>query len=831
MYPHESTLHWIRPLADITLADIDQVGGKAAHLGALLRAGFPVPEGFVIHIDAFVAHFGEITDPLVKPAVPLLQAEFMAQVADALVTFLGNESQVAVRSSSTEEDSSHASFAGQHSTYYFVPPNRIDQAIVDCWMSLWSSAALSYRRAGWTEVMSGEPVRMAVIVQRMIPAERSGVVFSRDPIHAASTDTVIEASWGLGAALVDGRVSPDHARVNEDGVITSYVVNDKAFQVSPDPRNHDAARLQEVAKELRHKSVLDDSETRHIANISLQLETLFEGPQDVEWAFVGHHLYLLQSRPITTRAEHHDVPEQLVLFKPLAENFTEPLTPLSEDMYARVLPKVGAFYQGRCYISLSQLQRLNIFSLDDTEIVELALLRNTPAKLKLSWPKATLAGAMLGLAYLADGANWIRTARASPAALQRFETLIHKVRHDPSYTPIKALKRLVWGKHPFEPIGHHMFYANISAGRYFLYLGVLQALVQRFAPDYPLSDLSGTYHGNQDMQSLALLKEIDQLSALLREALATGDEVSEQLQQVLDGHANTLPANAAFTQAYEAFLHRYGHRGPREMEMAAPSWREAPASLLAMLKGNTQGQAVQTDRHGEHLAARDALHRHLKPWQRKVVGHLLTKISTFITLRENTRHYHIMLFDVVRQKILDIEQRLLQQSRLKIAGDVFFLRYAELEALWNDAVSAEQAHELVRKRRREWTRLAKAPFEETINIQLPQTATSTDALIGQCASPGLVEATARVVFSLSEASKLARGEILVAPYTDPAWTPLFTRAAGVVVGTGSFLSHAGTVARELHVPCLVDVKDCMQRISDGQRIRLDASNGAVEIVT
>ena len=140
------------------------------------------------------------------------------------------------------------------------------------------------------------------------------------------------------------------------------------------------------------------------------------------------------------------------------------------------------------------------------------------------------------------------------------------------------------------------------------------------------------------------------------------------------------------------------------------------------------------------------------------------------------------------------------------------------------------AHELVRRRRREWARVAKAPVRETINIDLPAAEVSTDALRGQCASPGQVEGTARLIHSLSEADKLAAGEILVAPYTDPAWTPLFTRAAGIVVGTGSFLSHAGTVARELQVPCVVDVKNCMQDIADGQRVRLDASNGAVEVM-
>jgi pyruvate,water dikinase len=250
-----------------------------------------------------------------------------------------------------------------------------------------------------------------------------------------------------------------------------------------------------------------------------------------------------------------------------------------------------------------------------------------------------------------------------------------------------------------------------------------------------------------------------------------------------------------------------------------------------MLTSNTGRSERTADRHGEHLAARDELHRHLKPWQRKLVDHLLNKISAFIALRENTRHYHIMLFDTVRQKILEIEQQLLLEGQLKIEGDIFFLRHRELEGLTTGQLNAASAHELVRRRRREWARAVKMPVEETINIALPSPEISDDALRGQCACPGQVEATARVIHSLSEADKLAAGEILVAPYTDPAWTPLFTRAAGIVVGTGSFLSHAGTVARELHVPCIVDVKHCMHRIIDGQRIRIDASNGAVEVLS
>ena len=331
------------------------------------RAGFPVPEGFVITVDAFVEHFGNVTDPLVKPPTPRLHPELMAQVVQALVEVLGEETEVAVRSSSTEEDGMFASFAGQHSTYYFVRPVRIDQAIVDCWMSLWSNAAINYRRSGWALVESGEPLRMAVIVQRMLPATRSGVVFSRHP-YEASDDAVIEATWGLGAALVDGRVSPDHYRLQEDGEVVSAITADKQYQVAIHRENIDGARLQPVESERRRQPVLSTDEACHLATTAWQLETLFEGPQDVEWAYCDNDLYLLQSRPITTRHEQVDSNKRWVLFKPLLENFTDPLTPLSEDVFAEVLPKGSAFYQGRLYIDIDAIGPLIPFDLSGRRI-------------------------------------------------------------------------------------------------------------------------------------------------------------------------------------------------------------------------------------------------------------------------------------------------------------------------------------------------------------------------------------------------------------------------------------------------------------------------------
>lgn len=825
-------MNWIQPLSELSLADIDHVGAKAAHLGALLRAGFNVPAGFVIDVNAFISHFGEVTDPLVKPNPPRLQAELMADIVAALLAHLPDADQLAVRSSATDEDGEQASFAGQHSTYYFVTPNRIDQAILDCWMSLWSPAALAYRREGWVEVNSGEPPRMAVIVQTMLPATRSGVVFSTDPVNPNSSDCVIEATWGLGAALVDGRVSPDHVRVNEDSGQYSYHISDKKMQVNVNPDNLQGSRLQEVAQSLRNAPVLTTFEAHQIANTAAQLETLFEAPQDIEWAFVDAELFWLQSRPITQLVNHHHIDKKLVLFKPLAENFTEPLTPLTEDLFAQMLPPIGAFYEGRLYLDLQILARANVFDLSEAELVQAALLKRIPTKLSISWPQALKLAAITSVAFLFDGAHWLRTQRASAAALARYVKYVANVSRNTKLSIAESARRLLWGSWPFDPIGHRMLYTNVSAGRYFVYIGLLKAFVRRYAPEYPQVLLSNTFHGRGDMHSMALLAQTDYLAGLLHDAMENDPALQNQVEQIINGTASELPSHSGFVLAYEQFLQSYGHRGPKELELAAPSWRETPAELLKLLY-NSPPRTSQTDTvHGQHLAARDKLNQHLKPWQRRVAAYLSQKISHYMALRENTRHFHIMGFDALRQKILSVENQLIRAGKLGVPGDIFYLRTGEIDALDKADLDPESAHALIRKRRRNWQRQARMPVLETLNISLPPAVEDEDesALRGQCASPGCVEGVARVVTSLNEAHSLSTGEILVAPYTDPAWTPLFPRSAGIIVGTGSFLSHAGTIARELHVPCLVDVKDCTRLICTGQKLRLDASSGTVTIL-
>ena len=828
-----------------------------------MRAGFPVPPGFVITVDAFVEHFGHLTDGLVKPNTPTLQSELMAEVVQGIVQWLGEEKYFAVRSSASEEDAEHASFAGMHSTYYFVPPNRIDEAIVDCWMSLWSDAALSYRRSGWQDLIPGEHPSMAIIVQQMVDAQRSGVVFSRDPLslnyeQTNTPDSVIEASWGLGAALVDGRISPDHVIANELGEIKSYEIGKKTHQVQSNAANRQGQRLQEVDKHKQQQAVLTEHEVKHLVNLSHQLETLFDFPQDIEFAYSKEQLYLLQTRPISTTNEHHNIAEKLVLFQPMVENFTEPLTPMSQSIYAAVVPKVGSFYRGYFYLDVDLLNKLLPFNLTDHEVVTLAQLEPLETPLTLS-PTKLLRAFGLGLAaYLADGINWLRTGWLSHLDLDYFVTLCNQVSEDQKINALQALERLTWGKHPFEPITSRMLYVNISGGRYFLYLALLNLLVKRWLPQYDTQNLSRIYHQQDDMASLALVNNVTQLTQTLREIYAleeaetqtkkdklvgdapTNNDVAGSLKthisQLIEGKSFDLPLHHPFTEAFNKFLRSYEHRGPRELELAAPRWGENPMDLLKLIHTNALTPPIQQHPYATHLLARDELNQQLSAWQRKIVAILVNKIRHFIVLRENTRQHHIRAMTVSRNKLLNLEQDLIRRDLLNVPGDIFFLTHEEALSLSTNNLHPDDAHTLIVKRRRTWLRRTRTKLLKTINVDdhdeilSSQTLKSADPqtpLSGRCASPGVATGYARVILSLSQADQLKPGEILIAPYTDPAWTPLFTQAAAVVVETGSFLSHAGNVARELQVPCLVNVEDCTALIRSGAHIRVDANAGTV----
>ncbi len=246
-------MSWVRPLEEVSSVDVFEVGGKAANLGELINAGFSVPTGFVITADAFLAHYPEVSRETKPAALPELQADLLANLEEQFNTIFTDPNEtVAVRSSAIGEDGAEHSFAGQHATYYYIRREGLSKAVVDCWLSLWNEVALAYRAHNeeLRHTRDGDEkdghFAMAVIVQRMIQADRSGVCFSRDPTGQRSADSLIESTWGLGAALVDGRVSPDSYFVDIHGKISQSRTGRKRYKVAENLANPDDNRLEPV---------------------------------------------------------------------------------------------------------------------------------------------------------------------------------------------------------------------------------------------------------------------------------------------------------------------------------------------------------------------------------------------------------------------------------------------------------------------------------------------------------------------------------------------------------------------------------------------------------
>ena len=828
---------WLISLSNPLCANSAKVGGKAAQLHELDQAEFPVPAAWVVSHQAFQSHLPDAR-PTHKPSAITL-ADDLRNSLRSIYTELSQDGAhyLVVRSSALSEDGVDHSFAGQHATYYYIDASNLEKAVADCWLSLWSTAAEAYRCAiNGTQTTFG----MAVIIQRMIQADRSGVCFTQDPTGQHPDHTLIEAAWGLGAALVDGRVAPDRYWLNRHFELSYQKVGRKRLKVAeklPDPTGQ---RLEPVPAGQQASVVLSAEEAGNIAEMAAKAACLRGGPQDMEWAMADGEIHVLQSRPITALPlpiAMDPIEGRWVLFKPLVENFSEPLTPITVDLFRRVLPPIGRFIHGRYYLNVDVLVRLLPFHLDEAQLQKLLLLKGPVPQLRFAWRRLPASIGLIIFAYLSSGVSWHRSARVPLNRLSDFERRCDAVLADVDCDALESLQSLFFNRHPFLPISEFAFQNNVSSGRYFLLIGLLQALLRRFAADFDRTKLASLFGGGEATLSRQMVDAVSALADVAREdsqlasALRSGD--GGQLHDAvtaLDGHH-------PFIEALASFMAKFGHRTVREMDLLSPRWREDSSAVLHMVRSflKTDGGSA-LDPHGLKLATEDELHQAVKSgWQRRLIDYLLERISYYVILRENTRHYHTMALAVLREKLKLCEQQLIQDSRLRCSDDIFFLEWPEITGLTVGALAWEDVEPIISQRRRRYRRQCDFPPKASFNLGSGSSTAAgstgkSGRYTGDCACPGIVEGIARVVLDPGLGADLEPGEVLVAPYTDPAWTPLFPNARAIVVEIGSYLSHAATVAQEYQIPCLVDVEGCTKVIQSGQRLRVNATDGWVEVL-
>jgi len=904
---------FVLALHEVDETQVAIVGGKGANLGELSRIdGISVPAGFVVTTAAFhriMAEAPSIDDrldelsrlnPDEREAVRTLSAEIRrtleetaisGDLADAITRALaeiGEQAAYAVRSSATAEDLPTASFAGQQDTYLnVVGPAAILQHVSRCWASLFTERAVTYRqRSG----IDHRTVQMAVIVQQMVVARAAGILFTADPVTSNRRIASVEASFGLGEALVSGLVNGDVYQVR-DGEVVAKTVGSKQFAIYPAPAG--GTRDQPIDPELQDQPALTDAQVVRLAQLGRRIEAHFGRPQDVEWCLVdddfaelaerpsgtgssargtsggdfaelaerpsgtgssargtsGGEFQFVQSRPITTLfpiPESGDRENHVYLSVGHQQMMTDPMKPLGLSFWQMTTPAPMAEAGGRLFVDVTKRLAspttraglLDVVGKGDPltgDALQTIIERDGFIR---PLPDQAPTGPLLGGAPApietdpAIVTELIGRSQASIAVAERdLRTKSGEALLDFIQTDMQELKRIL-----FDPRSHQVFMSAMVAA---WWLGdQLQAwLGEKNAADTLTQSVP---HNVTSEMGLALLDVAD--------VIRPHPDVVAFLQHVEDeDFLDELPGLAGGREArdaIEAWLEKYGMRCVGEIDITRPRWSERPSTLVPVILGNIKnfepGAGPRRFEHGRQEAwakEQDVLERlrALPDGERKAdeTKRRIDRVRTFIGYREYPKYGMVSRYFVYKRALLDEAERLVRAHVVREREDIFYLRFSELR----DVVRTNHVDDQLIGRRKDAFRSYQAlrpprvltSDGEVITGAYRRDNVPTGALVGLPVSAGVIEGRARVILDMAQAD-LEAGDILVTAYTDPSWTPLFVAITGLVTEVGGVMTHGAVIAREYGLPAVVGVVNATRLIPDGQRIRVHGTDGYVEIL-
>ncbi len=896
---------------DSPQADLETAGGKARNLSILARAGMPVPQGFFLPTGVYRAFVREngleariqtalegLDDPArLEAASQRIRAAFrragfpsgLSAPLEAAWRWLGAP-PVAVRSSATTEDLPDLSFAGQQDTYLnVIGLEALQQAVVDCWASLWSGRAIGYR------ARNGIPHRqaaLAVVVQRMVPAQASGVLFTANPLTGKRDESVIDATLGLGEALVSGQVEPDQYIVRtgaETPVIARKTLGGKAVVITA--AEGGGVRLAEGAHAGRQ--ALPDERILALTRLGQRIQALYGAPQDIEWALdAAGGLHILQSRPITSL---YPLPENLPPAPPrallgfhLVQGVHEPFSPLGQDVIITLLlgtarlagrqpdpqEQTMLYSAGeRLWLNISGILRHPLlreryprgFSRIDPSAARLArALLNDPRfaarSVRLRARAAFSLGRFAGrfLFRLLGALARPQAARARLHKLLRRRAAAIRRAASPSETDAwETLRRVLVLFPALESLFPDVVLPEalpVIMGGLMPYFGLVQALARQAAENrrdpaleqLPLHISRGLPHNVTTEMDLALWQAARRAQGDAASRAALEDRSPEALAAAW--RRGALPKT--LQSAVDDFLDRYGMRGLGEIDIARPRWRDDPRHVFQTLGSYLRIEAGQAPdavfARGAQQAA--AAERELAAALRSLpLGALRARLLRFAVsryralagMREAPKFYIIQALGALRASLWRGAVHLAQAGALERPEDIFLLRRAELERCVAERAIPADLRARIRQRRRVQAREMRRRrlprillSDGTALYDAPPPAASGDPghiLRGDPVSPGAVEGPVRVVFDPHE-TQVQPGEILVCPGTDPAWTPLFLSAGGLVMEVGGMMTHGSVVAREYGIPAVVGVRQATRRLRTGQRVRVDGSTGQITVL-
>jgi phosphohistidine swiveling domain-containing protein len=795
----------IRQLNEISSGDVHLAGGKGANLGEMMKLGLPVPPGFCLTVDAYDAHVrawglaGEIA-PLLKqedwPGVERVTADiFMHRpldqetIRELLSAYQAmGAPKVAVRSSATAEDMAEASFAGQQETMLNVSGDEaLLSAVRRCWASLWSVRALSYRQQRGIEHLG---VSMATVVQEMVQAESAGVLFTIDPVAQRADRLLVQATRGLGEELVSGRTTGDVYRVERG----------------------DKLKVVERDLERAGAPILDDAQVLHLSELSLRLEAHFGSPQDVEFAFAEEHIFLLQTRPVTGLAgvqpETLPTPERVNIFQRKISAFADDRYPVAPK------PLDQLFFSVQLGATTHALRLLGYYVSEASErAIQGQVWRQVymVPKLYPTWRLIKMPFLMVRTLNKDWNRFWIEPQQRLRAVTERVE--LEKL------SDAELLERadrimLVW--------------AETMNRRFSFLFGVLADIMLRFIVTLAVgprkvAGVVGDLMSGLHTRSLEVNERLWTIARSARRDPVLLEALRANNLKALSGSE----AGRTLLREVDDFLDQYGQREGVTWYLSTPTWRQDPGQVWRLLRSLAEIPSPPAGTSAERSeAAVLMVSQRLRfvPGLPGLFRWLVDRLRRLQKFREDSHFDVARPLDAMQELAGEWGRRLAARGLLAQPSDIFYLSYAEVrEWLRGGAPAPVEALKYIARRRATY---------QVINGQwqaqkFQGIASTGTQLKGVAASPGIVRAKARIIRGEHQFARLQPGEVLVCPYTSPAWTSLFASAAAVITEIGGAGSHAAIVAREYGIPAVMGISGVTNRIVDGQELLVDGNAGRV----
>ncbi len=782
----------------------------------------------------------------------IMAVQIPTDVVEAVTQYLsrfGNEHAYAVRSSATAEDLPYASFAGQQDTYLnIIGKEAILQHVRKCWASLFTERAVMYRMQNGFE---HNQVSICVVVQKMVFPEASGILFTADPITSSRKILSIDASFGLGEALVSGLVSADNYKVKEGEIVDKVISTKKVAIYALKEGGTETKQINSAQQKIQ---TLSERQILQLAQIGRQIEAYFGCPQDIEWCLARNTFYIVQSRPITTLypiPEENDGENHVYISVGHQQMMTDAMKPLGLSFFLLTTNAPMRKAGGRLFVDATQQLAspasrdylINTLGKSDplvrdalTTIIErdnfITLLPDEETEKSASKSKPPVS---LQPEIENDPAIVTELIKNSEASLEELKENMQLKSGvdvlDFILEDIQQLKKVL-----FNPQSIAVIMAGMNASTW-----INEKMEQWLGEKNAADTLSQSVQNNITSEMGLALMEVADVIRPYEEVIAylqhvENDSFLDELVQFKDGEKAR--------EAIDAFLNKYGMRCSGEIDITKTRWSEKPTTIIPMILNNVRDFEYGASKRKFEEGLQEALKKEeelvdrlqqLPDGKQKVeeTKRMICNIRNFIGYREYPKYGMINRYFIYKQALLKEAEQLVQSGVIHEVDDIYYLTFEEL----HEVVRTKKLnYELIHKQKNDYKLYEKltpprimTSDGEIITGKYKRENLPADAIAGLPVSSGVVEGRARVILNMEEAN-LEEGDILVTAFTDPGWTPLFVSIKGLVTEVGGLMTHGAVIAREYGLPAVVGVENATKLIKDGQRIRVHGTEGYIEVL-